>query len=140
MCHFGLRFRLKVGRATSKIVRVTHAFRCNALFPSLRYSICAFFLAGRAGSRAVTCRASEAAVSSLAAWRARQAVTAQLCAPLRWCVAIGSLALAARAFAELGGGRGNAEPTAGVSYVSTHTQDAHARLAAHQWLHLRSFR
>ena len=125
-----LRFRLKLGWAASKVVRVTYAFRCNALFSSLRYSICAFFLAGRAGSRAVTCGASEAAVSSFAAWRERQAVAAQLCAPLRWCVAIGSLALAARGFAGLGGGRGNGEPTAGVSYASTHIQDARARLAA----------
>ena len=111
--------------------RTTHAFRCNALFPPLRYSICAVFLAGCAGSRAVTCGASEAAVASLAAWCARQAVTALLCEPLRWCVASGSLGLAARAFAELGGGRGNAEPAAGVSYASTHQiRDARARLAA----------
>ena len=126
-----LRFRFKLGWAASKVVRVTRAFRCNAQFPSFRHSICAFFLAGRAGSRAVTCGASEAAVSSFAAWRARQAVTAQRCAPLRWCVANGSLALAAWAFAELGGGRGNAEPAAGVSYASTHhVRDARARLAA----------
>ena len=126
-----LRFGLKLGWAASKIVRVTHAFRCNAQFPSFRHSIRAFFLAGRAGSRAVTCGASEAAVSSLAAWRARQAVIAQLYAPLRWCVANCSLALAARAFTKLGGGRGNAEPAAGVSYASTHQiRDARARLAA----------
>ena len=126
-----LRFRFKLGWAASKVVRVTHAFRCNALYLSLRYSICAFFLAGRAGSRAVTCGASEAAVSSLAAWRARQPVTAQRCAPLRWCVANGSLALAARAFAELGGGRGNTELEVGVRYAWTHIQDARAQLAAH---------
>ena len=126
-----LRFGLKLGWAVSKIVRVAHAFRCNALFPPLRYSICAFFLAGRAGSCAVTCGASEAAVSSFAASRESQAVAAQLCAPLRWCVANGSLALASRAFAELGGGRGNVELAAGVSYASTHQiRDARARLAA----------